>query len=42
MTTYTKDKKTNSVKFYRNGMQVFDFSISGNVAFFENGDCILL
>ena len=41
-TTFTRDSKTNEVKFYRNGIQVFDFTISGNIVEFENGDLILL
>lgn len=42
MTTFIKDLKTNKVTFYRNGKQVFDFTISGNVVSFSNGDFILL
>jgi hypothetical protein len=41
-TTVIKDKKTNKVAFYRNGVQVFDFVISGNIVEFANGDYILL
>jgi len=41
-TTFTTDQKTNSVKFYRNGAQVFDFTISGNIVEFSNGDLILI
>jgi len=42
MTTYTKCKSTNSIKFFRNGNQVFDFSISGNIVKFSNGEIILI
>jgi len=42
MTTATRNSKTNQVKFFRNGNQVFDFTISGNIATFLNGDIILL
>jgi len=41
-TTYLQDKKTNKVSFFRNGKQVFDFTISGNIVSFSNGDFILL
>jgi len=41
-TTFTRDSKTNKVTFYRNGVQVFDFTVSGNIVSFENGDLILL
>ena len=41
-TTFTRDTKTNQVKFYRNGERVFDFTISGNIVEFDNGDLILL
>jgi len=41
-TTFTRDPKTNKVVFYRNSVQVFDFTISGNIVEFENGDLILL
>ncbi len=42
MTTSITDKKTNKVTFYRNGKQVFDFTISGNIVRFSNGDFILI
>jgi len=42
MTTYLRDPKTNKVTFYRNGNQVFDFTVSGNIVEFYNGDLILL
>jgi len=42
MTTFTRDSKTNEIKFYRNSERVFDFTISGNVVRFENGDFILI
>jgi len=31
MTTYIRNKKENTIKFFRNGTQVFDFTISGNI-----------
>lgn len=37
-----KCNKTNKVTFYRNGSQVFDFEISGNIVTFSNGDIILI
>jgi len=42
MTTSKKDTKTNKVMFFRNGERVFDFTISGNIVEFSNGDLILL
>ena len=42
MTTAKKDIKTNKVTFWRNGKQVFDFTISGNIVEFSNGDLILI
>lgn len=42
MTTLIRNAKTNQVKFFRNGVQVFDFTISGNIVMFSNGDSILL
>ena len=36
------DSKTNKVMFFRNGNQVFDFTTSGNIVEFSNGDYILL
>lgn len=41
-TTLIKNTKTNKVTFYRNGKQVFDFTIKGNIVKFSNGDYILL
>ena len=37
-----KDSATNKVSFYRNGNQVFDFTINGNIVEFANGDIILI
>jgi len=37
-----KDTQTNKVTFYRDGKQVFDFVVSGNIVEFSNGDYILL
>ena len=42
MTTSKKNRKTGKVTFWRNGKQVFDFTISGNIVEFENGDFILI
>ena len=42
MITAKKDNKTNKVTFWRNGKQVFDFTISGNIVKFSNGDLILI
>ena len=42
MTTARKNKVTNKVEFFRNGVQVFDFTVSGNIVKFSNGDYILL
>ncbi len=42
MTTTKKDIRTNKVTFWRNGKQVFDFTISGNIVEFSNGDLILI
>ena len=41
-TSMLRDSKTNKVTFYRNGKQVFDFTTSGNIVEFSNGDLILL
>lgn len=41
-TTFRRDTKTNQVKFYRNGERVFDFTITGNIVEFDNGDLILI
>ena len=42
MTTFQKCIKTNKVSFFRNGKQVFDFRIKGNIVSFSNGDVILI
>jgi len=42
MTIIKKDSKTNKITFYRKGIRVFDFTISGNIVEFSNGDLILL
>ena len=42
MTVLKKDTKTNKVTFWRNGNQVFDFTISGNIVEFSNGDFFLI
>jgi len=42
MTKAIRNIRTNQVKFFRNGKQVFDFTISGNIVKFQNGDFILL
>ena len=42
MTTAKKDIRTNKVTFWRNGRQVFNFTISGNIVTFSNGDLILI
>ena len=42
MTTKIKNKETNKVSFFRKGKQVFDFTVSGNIVKFSNGDIILL
>ncbi len=42
MTKVIKCSKTNKVSFFRNGDQVFDFTISGNIVKFDNGDIIRL
>jgi hypothetical protein len=42
MTTKRKDRLTNKVTFWRNGNQVFDFTISGNIVTFSTGETILL
>lgn len=42
MTTYKKCFKTNKVTFFRNGLQVFDFTINGNIVKFSNGDYLLI
>lgn len=42
MTRAIKNKQTNKVEFFRNGKQVFDFTIKGNIVTFSNGDYILL
>lgn len=42
MTTVKKDSKNNKLMFFRNGQQVFDFTIKGNIVSFDNGDIILI
>mgnify|MGYP003400585703 CR=1 FL=1 len=42
MITTKKDKLTNKVTFFRNSSQVFDFTISGNIVEFSNGELILI
>jgi len=42
MTTAIRNTKNNTVKFFRNGVQVFDFTTSGNIVEFSNGDIILI
>jgi len=41
-TTAIKNRKTNKIIFYRNGNRVFDFTISGNIVEFSNGEIILI
>ena len=41
-TLIQRNSKTNKVTFYRNGNQVFDFTINGNIVEFSNGDLIIL
>jgi NMD protein affecting ribosome stability and mRNA decay len=41
-TSKIRNSKTNKVNFYRDGKRVFDFTISGNIVEFSNGDIILL
>lgn len=40
--TVTKDRKTNKVKFWENGQQVYPINVSGNIAEFANGEMIIL
>ena len=42
MTTFQKDIKTGKITFWRNGVQVFDFTIEGNIVEFSNGDLLLI
>lgn len=42
MTTSIKDNKTNKLTFWRNGKQIFDFTVTGNIVKFSNGDLILI
>jgi hypothetical protein len=42
MTKARKNPSTNKVTFWRKGNQVFDFTISGNIVKFSNGDIIRL
>lgn len=41
-TQIQKSAKTNKITFFRNGKQVYDFKINGNIVTFSNGDIILL
>lgn len=42
MTTFIKSPRTNKITFYRNGEQVFDFTVTGNIYKFSNGDLIVI
>jgi hypothetical protein len=42
MITTQKDIRTNKVTFWKNGNQVFDFTISGNIVTFSSGQTILI
>ncbi len=42
MITSRKNKNTNKVEFFRNGKQVFNFSIKGNIVKFSTGELILI
>lgn len=42
MITYIRDKKNNKISFFKNGKQVFDFTISGNIVEFSTGELILI
>ena len=41
MITIKRNPKTNTVKFFQNGKQVFPTYVSGNIAEFENGEMVL-
>lgn len=41
-TTVKKDRQLNKISFYRNGKQVFDFIIKGNIVTFSTGEMILI
>ena len=40
--SYSRDKKTNEIKFYENGERIYDFTISGNIVVFPNGKSLLI
>lgn len=42
MTTKVKCTQTNKIMFFRNGKQVFDYTIKGNIVSFKNGEIILI
>ncbi len=42
MITFIKNKQTNKLMFFRNGVQVFDFTIKGNIVKFSTGELILI
>ncbi len=42
MITYQKDYKTNKIIFFRDGIQVYDFTIKGNIVSFSTGETILI
>jgi len=42
MTKAVKDIRANKICFYRDGKQVFDFTVSGNIFIFSNGDLITI
>ena len=42
MITFIKDVKTNKIMFFRDGKQIFDFSIKGNVVCFSTGEVIVI
>ena len=42
MITFIKDVKTNKIMFFKDGKQIFDFSIKGNIVTFSNGEVIII
>jgi len=42
MTTFIKSPRTNKITFYRNGKQVLDFTVKGNIYQFSTGETILI
>jgi hypothetical protein len=42
MITFHKDIKTNKISFYRDGKEIFDFTIKGNIVSFSTGEIILI